>query len=85
MQNVTLYTKEYCPYCRAARSLLMNKGVSFNDIEISNNENLKVEMVKRSNGGHTVPQIFIGDKHIGGATDLMHLEEEGALDHLLKN
>ncbi len=85
MQNVTLYTKEYCPYCRAAKSLLINKGISFDDIEISSDENLKIEMIKKSNGGHTVPQIFIGEKHIGGATDLMHLEEVGSLDQLLKN
>lgn len=85
MQNVTLYTKEYCPYCRAAKSLLINKGISFENIEISSNENLKIEMIEKSNGGHTVPQIFIGDQHIGGATELMHLEEDGTLDYLLKN
>ncbi|MDG1858567.1 MAG: glutaredoxin 3 [Emcibacteraceae bacterium] len=84
MYNVTLYTKDYCPYCSAAKSLLTNKGVSFDNIKISNSSVLKAEMIKKSNGGHTVPQVFIGDKHIGGATDLMRLEEEGTLDRLLK-
>ncbi|MDG1995399.1 MAG: glutaredoxin 3 [Emcibacteraceae bacterium] len=84
MYNVTLYTKEYCPYCKAAKSFLTNKGILFNDIEISNRNDLKDEMILKSNGGHTVPQIFIGVKHIGGYTDLIRLEEEGMLDHFLK-
>ena len=84
MNNVTLYTKDYCPFCKAAKSLLKGKGISFINTEISNSPELKDEMIKRSTGGHTVPQIFIGEKHIGDATDLMRLEEEGNLDTLLK-
>ncbi|MCL4158371.1 UNVERIFIED_CONTAM: hypothetical protein GTU68_062401 [Idotea baltica] len=84
MYNVTLYTKNHCPYCKAAKSLLTSKGVPFKNVEISNKPDLKEEMIRKSNGGHTVPQIFIGEKHVGGATDLMRLEEEGMLDQLLK-
>lgn len=83
MNNVSVYYKEYCPYCKAVISLLNAKGISFNKIEISNNDELRKEMVKRSKGLQTVPQIFIDNEHIGGASDLMLLEKENLLDPLL--
>jgi glutaredoxin 3 len=82
--QITLYTKDYCPYCRQAKALLKAKGVSFTDYEVSDNPARFAEMVERSNGGRTVPQIFIDDRHIGGASDLIALDKAGKLDSLLK-
>ena len=81
--NVTLYTKSNCPYCHQAKALLERKGVPFRDIEITNDPLMTVEMKQRS-GRHTVPQIFIGDVHIGGASDLFELEAAGDLNTLLQ-
>ncbi len=81
--NITLYTKGYCPYCKRAKALLKAKGVSFHDIEITDNPRLTAEMVQRS-GRVTVPQIFIGDTHVGGSDDLFALDAKGGLDPLLK-
>jgi len=64
-QSIILYTKGHCPFCKAAKALLTEKGVAFTDIEITGNAALTAEMEQRS-GRHTVPQIFIGDLHIGG-------------------
>ncbi len=80
---IVLYTKDYCPYCKNAKALLTQKGVSFTDIEISGNDVLMAEMVRKS-GRYTVPQIFIGDTHVGGASDLAALDATGGLDLLLK-
>lgn len=81
--DVTLYTKSTCPYCQQAKALLEQKGVSFRDIEITNDPLMTAEMKQRS-GRHTVPQIFIGDVHIGGASDLFEFEVAGSLDALLQ-
>ena len=80
--NVTLYTKSHCPYCHQAKALLKRKGVPFRDIEVTNDPLMTAEMRQRS-GRHTVPQIFIGDVQIGGASDLFELEAAGDLDALL--
>lgn len=81
--TITLYTKDYCPYCKRAKALLTNKGVTFTNIEIVNNPEATQEMIERS-GRFTVPQIFIGETHIGGSDDLFKLDAEGELDPLLK-
>lgn len=81
-KSIVLYTKGYCPYCKAAKALLTEKGVVFTDIEISGDDALMAEMVKKS-GRYTVPQIFIGDTHVGGSSDLAELEAAGGLDPLL--
>lgn len=81
--KVTIYTKGYCPYCKRARALLRSKSVKFEDIEITDNPLLTAEMVERS-GRTTVPQIFIGDTHVGGSVDLFNLDTTGGLDPLLK-
>ncbi len=83
MSKVKLYTKDYCPYCKAAKALLQSKGISFENIEISNSPELRTEMIALS-GRKTVPQIFINDYHVGGFTDLNQLEQQGALEPLLK-
>lgn len=85
MANVVIYSKGHCPYCIRAKALLTQKGVEFNEIAIDVNPHLRDEMIKRANGGYTVPQIFINESHIGGCDDLMALEYQGALDNLLKS
>ncbi|MEL7185997.1 MAG: glutaredoxin 3 [Pseudomonadota bacterium] len=80
--KVTVYGNRTCPYCGAARMLLTKKGVEFEDIVITDDDSLREEMLKRS-GGHSVPQIFIGDTHIGGFDELCSLDKSGELDTLL--
>jgi len=82
MKKITIYSKEICPYCVKAKNLLKRKGVNFNEI-IVNSDEIKQNMIKKSNGRMTVPQIFIGDYHVGGCDDLHALESEGKLDKLL--
>ena len=82
MQDIDVYSKDYCPYCHRAVELLNIKGVSFNLIDVTSNSSRETEMQQRS-GRRTVPQIFIGDRHIGGCDDLFALDERGELDHLL--
>lgn len=82
MAVVTLYTTRYCPYCIRAKALLDHKGVAYTDISVDNNPALRQEMMAKS-GRHTVPQIWIGERHVGGCDDLMALERKGDLDGLL--
>lgn len=79
---VTLYTTRYCPYCIRARNLLDQKGVVYQDIAVDNDTQLRQEMETRS-GRYTVPQIWIGEQHIGGCDELYMLERQGRLDELL--
>ncbi|WJG10033.1 glutaredoxin 3 [Aliiglaciecola sp. LCG003] len=83
MSKVEIYTKGYCPYCRRAKALLEEKGVSFEEYKIDEQPELRDTMIARANGGHTVPQIFIDDKHIGGCDDMLALESKNELDKLL--
>jgi glutaredoxin 3 len=80
---VTLYTSDWCPYCQRAKSLLTQKSVDFSEINVEDDAKLREEMIARSNR-RTVPQIFIGDKHIGGCDDLFELDRSGELDRLLQ-
>ena len=77
-----LYTTHYCPYCIRARDLLNEKGVAYKDIAVDHDPQLRREMMERS-GRSTVPQIWIGEQHIGGSDELMLLERQGNLDDLL--
>lgn len=79
---ITLYTTRFCPYCIRARALLDEKQVPYTDIAVDENPALRHEMMERS-GRQTVPQIWIGDRHIGGFDDLWLLEQQGQLDELL--
>ena len=79
---VTLYTTRLCPYCIRARTLLESKGVAFTDIAVDAEPSLRREMMERS-GRRTVPQIWIGEQHVGGYDDLWALEQQGRLDELL--
>ncbi len=84
MTQVTIYTKPYCPYCVRAVTLLEKKGVEFTEIEAAFDPERRQEMMQRSNGRATFPQIFIGDQHIGGSDELMALDRNGQLDPLLQ-
>ncbi|MEL6448457.1 MAG: glutaredoxin 3 [Pseudomonadota bacterium] len=83
MADITVYSKTWCPYCNAARGLLQHKGVEFTLIDIGQVPERRDEMIARADGRSTVPQIFIGDTHIGGYDDLEALERAGKLDSLL--
>ena len=82
MNDVTIYSKFYCPYCASAKALLDRKGIAYNEIEVAHDPALQAEMQERSQR-RTVPQIFFGDLHIGGSDDLYELERSGELDRLL--
>ncbi len=83
MAVVTIYTKPYCPYCDGARELLEKKGVDFSEIDISGKPELRAEMIHRSGGLMTVPQIFAGERHLGGCDDIYALDARGELDPVL--
>ncbi len=83
MKPVEIYTTPICGFCRMAKSLLDKKGVNYTEIDVMVNPSKKSEMMSRANGGRTVPQIFIGDDHVGGCDDLYDLERAGRLDGLL--
>jgi glutaredoxin 3 len=80
---VTLYVSDWCPYCQRAKSLLTQKQVIFDEINIDDDAKFREEMTARSNR-NTVPQIFIGDKHVGGCDDLFALDRSGELDRLIQ-
>lgn len=83
MKEIIVYSKDYCPYCVRAKALLTRKGAAFKEIDIKDDKT-REEMIKKSGGRMTVPQIFIGDFHVGGCDDLYALDAEGKLDPLLK-
>lgn len=83
MKDVTIYTTRFCPYCIQAKRLLQQKSVQFREIAVDGDRELRQEMMKKS-GRTTVPQIWVGDHHVGGCDDLMLLERNGQLDKLLQ-
>lgn len=83
MAKVTIYTRMFCPFCTRAVALLKSKGVELDEIDAGMDARLREEMILRSNGGRTFPQIFVGDTHIGGCDDMMALDRAGKLDPLL--
>ncbi len=83
MKTVEIYTSPLCGFCHAAKRLLSKKGIEFSEVDVWANPDRKPEMIQRANGGRTVPQIFVGDVHIGGCDDLYELERSGGLDKLL--
>lgn len=83
MAEITVYTKGYCPYCRDAKALLAQKNAAFTEIDITTDRIKREEMIGRAGGRTTVPQIFIGGRHIGGCDDLYALDARGGLDPLL--
>ena len=83
MSQVTIFTKPYCPFCIRALDLLEKKGVAFTEVEAAFDPEKRQEMIQRSGGRATFPQIFVGEQHIGGCDEMMALERDGKLDSLL--
>lgn len=83
MPNIEMYTVSLCPYCSAAKALLKQKNVDFTEIDVGRDHARRAEMLTRSGGRITVPQIFIGEQHVGGFDDLRALDQAGRLDLLL--
>ena len=83
MKPVTIYTTPICPYCVRAKSLLGKKGVTYDEVDVMMDCKAREEMLAKSGGARTVPQIFIGETHVGGCDDLYELDREGKLDPLL--
>ncbi len=83
MSKIEIYTTDYCPYCKKAKSLLSQLGLDFQEIDISNNEDEAMNNLIAKTGMSTVPQIFINDKFIGGCDDLFELQKTGKLQELL--
>ena len=84
MKNILIYTGPSCNFCDAAKRLLERNKLKFNEIDVSSGENIRDEMIKKSNGQRTIPQIFFGDRHVGGYTELRALEKENRLKELLE-
>ena len=84
MKPVEIYTSQLCGFCHAAKRLLSQKGVDYTEIDVGREPEKRAEMTQRANGGRTVPQIFVGDVHVGGCDELYALDRAGKLDALLK-
>ena len=84
MKNITVYSGPMCGYCDAAKRLLERNKLKFNEIDVSSGEGIRDEMIKKTNGRRTIPQIFFGDHHVGGYTELRALEKENKLIDFLK-
>ena len=84
MKNITMYTGPLCNFCEAAKRLLLRNNLKFKEIDISTKDGLREEMIQKSNGKRTIPQIFFDDNHIGGYVELRELEKKGELINLLK-
>lgn len=84
MRKVTIYTRPLCPYCTRALALLASKRADVTEISAAFDAKKREEMIRRSNGARTYPQIFIGDHHVGGCDDLVALDRAGKLDAMLK-
>ena len=83
MKPVEIYTSPLCGFCHAAKRLLKSKGVEFSEVDVLIHPKRKAEMIERANGSRTVPQIFVGETHVGGCDELHALERAGKLDALL--
>lgn len=83
--QITIYTKDYCPFCTKAKRLLESKNAPYSEIDVTHNPQLLEEMIEKSSQRRTVPQIFIGETHVGGCDDLYALQAAGTLDALLSS
>jgi glutaredoxin 3 len=84
MAPITIYTKGWCPYCSAAKDLLRRKGAAFEEIDVERVAGARAEMIQKAGGRSTVPQIFVGERHVGGCDDLYALDGRGELEALLQ-
>lgn len=85
MKRVLIYTASLCPYCHLAKELLRTKGAVYEEIDVTGKSALRAEMAAKAGGRSTVPQIFIGETHVGGCDDLYCLDRSGGLDGLLSS
>ncbi len=83
MKKITIYTTSVCPYCIRAKALLDRKGYTYKEIN-AEDEKIRNDMIKKAGGRRTVPQIFIGDTHVGGSDDLYELDKQGKLDKMVR-
>ena len=83
MPKVTIYTTPFCPYCHSAKALLRRKNIEFSEIDVSFDQQERQRMMAKAHGRRTVPQIFIGETHVGGSDELHALDRQGKLDPLL--
>lgn len=83
MKDVIVYTTNYCGFCKRAKALLDKKGVPYREVDVTDDDAMRVKLVEMSGGMKTVPQIFIGGEHVGGYSDLAELDQEGKLDGML--
>ncbi|MBZ4333182.1 glutaredoxin 3 [Corallococcus interemptor] len=83
MKPVKIYTTTYCGFCVRAKDLLKRKGVAYEEVDVTGDDDARAKLVEMSNGQRTVPQIFIGDTHVGGYSDMAALDREGKLDGML--
>ncbi|WP_027857957.1 glutaredoxin 3 [Marinobacterium jannaschii] len=84
MKPILIYSNDWCPFCRRAKMLLDSKGAQYQEINVEEQPQKRLEMMERS-GRRTVPQIFIGETHVGGCDELFAMERQGTLDPLLAN
>ena len=84
MKNIIIYSGPLCNFCEAAKRLLVRNNLKFREIDISTKDGLREEMIQKSNGKRTIPQIFFDDHHVGGYVELRELEKKGELNNLLK-
>ena len=84
MKTITMYSGPRCNFCDAAKRLLSRNNLKYDEIDVSSKDGLRDEMIKKSNGRRTIPQIFLNDQHIGGYQELRDLEKNGKLNNLLK-
>ena len=84
MPKILIYTTDYCHYCKRAKALLDSKNVTYQEIDLSNDQEEREKLILKANGRKTVPQIFIDDYHVGGCDDLIALDQSGKLEELLK-
>jgi glutaredoxin 3 len=84
LPDVVIYTRPWCGFCRRAKALLDAKSVRYDEIDVGLDPDLEREMIRKAGGRTTVPQIFIGERHIGGSDDLVALDRQGKLDELLQ-
>lgn len=82
MKKVEIYTTQWCPYCHAAKSLLNEKGIAYDEVD-AGDPDIRQAMIQRAHGRRTVPQIFVGETHVGGYDDMAALDRRGQLDPLL--
>lgn len=83
MPEIVIYTKDWCPYCQSAKSLLTSKGAAFTEIDLMKHPERRAEMIDKAGGRTSVPQIFIAGRHVGGSDDIHALDDAGKLDALL--